>query len=121
MSTASYGGMTGSVVTTDGTVSEVKNWTCKRSVKVGDATSMASNGFVERIALMKGGDFSWESLQVIGTVGEVVSVTLKTKATGGISYQAAAVITKISDTTDVKGVVTFKTEGKLSGIIIIGV
>ena len=119
MTTAAYGGMTGSV-NADGVVTEVKNWTCKRTIKTGDATSMQSAGFVQRVPLMKGGDFTFESLSPPGVLGATSSVTLKTKATGGISYQAAAVITKITDTTDVKGVVTFKTEGKLSGVIVIG-
>src|ERR1035437_2652545 len=116
MATAAYGGMTGSI-TVAALVTEIKNFELKRTVQAGDAASMASAGFVERVPLMKGGECSFESLQAPGVVGAQGTITAMTKATGGATYQAACVITKITDTTEVRGVVTFKCEAKLSGTI----
>ncbi len=118
MATAALCGMSGTITGITG-LTEITNWEVSRTVEALDATSMASAGWKERIACLKGATGSCKSYQkpAMGAA----SVTLDTLAgAGGNTIAGAILISKITCTTDVNNVVEFATDFTFTGAITIG-
>ena len=106
----------GGVVTGFGSVTEVTKWTIEQTVEALDATSMASAGWKERIACLKGATGTISCIGVAPTVGPDAAVTLKTSATG-YSISGAIIVSKVTINTPVEGVVSFDADFVFTGTI----
>jgi hypothetical protein len=107
----------GGVVTGVGSVSEVTRWTIDQTIEALDATSMASNGWKERIACLKGATGSFTCVGVAPAVGPDASVTFKTASVGGYTISGGIIISKVTVNTPVDGVVSFDAEFVFTGTI----
>jgi hypothetical protein len=115
MGTASICGYAGSI--TGPGSSEVTNWEITLNLDAQDATSMASAGWRERIACLKGASGTWRSIGTSSTVGKHASCTFKDTPTGGISIVGDIVISKITVGTPVDGIVSFVHDFTFTGTI----
>ena len=112
MATAAICGM-GGVVT--GIASEITNWEISRTVDALDATSMASAGWKEKVACLKGATGSAKAFNK-GSIGSA-SGSFKTASLGGNTISGSIIINRITCTTSVDGLVEFNHEFTFTGAI----
>ena len=116
MSTAALCGMNGSISGT-GAV-EIVSWEITQTVDAIDATSMASNGWKERIACLKGASGTFKSIGVSSTVGAHAGVQFKDAQVGGYSISGDILVSKITVGTPVDGLVSFDHSFTFTGTIV---
>ncbi len=117
MATAALCGM-GGVVTGSGGGTEVTKWTVDQTIEALDATSMASAGWKERIACLKGATGNYSCVGAEPSVGAATG-SFKTKSTGGYNIGGAIIVTKVTVNTPVDGVVSFDCDFTFTGTITI--
>ena len=114
MASAAYCGTTGSV--SGGT--EVFDWTANLDVDNFDIISFSStDGWVDVLACLKGGNFTYKSYSTPTTTGPA-SVTLLSKPSGGCSIGGSVIVNKVSTIVDANGVVSYETAGVFNGDIV---
>jgi len=115
MATSALCGMAGTV-TGSGGGTEITRWTIDQTIEALDATSMASAGWKERIACLKGATGSYSCVGGSPSVGPATG-SFKTKSSGGYSIGGAIIVSKVTINTPVDGVVSFDAEFTFTGTI----
>lgn len=117
MATAALCGMSGTVTGITG-ITEITKWTVDQTIDALDATSMASAGWKERIACLKGATGTFTTVGDEAAVGPDASAVFDTKSgVGGYSISGDIIITKVTINTPVDGVVSFDHEFVFTGTI----
>jgi hypothetical protein len=102
MATSALCGTSGTV-TGPGGATEVVAWEVTRTVEAVDATSMDSDGFVERLACLKGGSGSFTTIGAPASAVGATSISCKTAASGGMTISGAIILTSVGYAVDVNG------------------
>ena len=119
MATAALAGYNGSIAGPTGTL-EIKSWTADMNIVALDATSMASNGYMEYIPGLKGVTGNFKSLAPITAHSGLQALTLKSnKTSGGITLTGSAIISKVTPDVPVDGVVSYDCDFSFTGSIAI--
>jgi len=93
---------------------EVKSWTFTEDLATLEATSMDSAGNKEYIGCLKSGSGSFESYTLAATIGAQTAATFICEEH---TYTADIIITNITTTVDVQGLVVFKFDFETTGEI----
>lgn len=116
MATAALCGTTGSITGVTGTT-EVTKWSITRTIEAIEATSMASAGWKERVACLKGATGNFTCIGTRPGVGPYASASFKTAAIGGLTISGAIIVTKVGVTTDVNALVSYDVDFTFTGAI----
>jgi len=114
MSTSAISGKAG-VVTGANSASEITEWSVSVTAEALDATSMDSDGWREFIIGLEGATGSLTCIGARPTSGAAASLSLKTKAAGGVEISGAAILSSIETSESVDGVVSHAAEFTFNG------
>lgn len=117
MASSAICGSGGSITGTGAT--EIVFWEITQTVDAIDASSMASAGWKERVACLKGASGTFKSIAVSSTVGAHAGCVFL-DAAGGYSISGNIVISKITVGTPVDGVVSFDHSFSFTGTVTAG-
>ena len=109
--TSALCGMSG---TSSGT--EITNWNITQTIDVQDATSMSSDGWMERIGCLLGATGTFKSIAAAIAVGPSTG----TFTTPTYSISGAIIIEKVTVDTDVNGLITYTHNFRFTGPITAG-
>jgi hypothetical protein len=112
MATSALCGSTGSITG----VTEITAWDITLNVDTPEATSMASEGWKERVPCLRGGSGSMKTI-VKKITGPYNGVAFKSSASGGITVTGNIIVNKCTPNTPVDGIITYTSDFIFTGSI----
>ena len=113
MSTAALCGMNGSITGATG-ATEISYWEITQTIDVPDATSFTSVGWKERVPCLKGATGNFKSIGASSTIGAHAGCVFK-DALAGYTISGSIIISKITISTPVDGIVSFNHDFSITG------